>query len=47
MADFLNEQAALLTSKNIILEPPQELEEELCRPIKKLKGQVESVSLID
>ncbi len=41
MADFLTKQGTLLTRKRIISEPPEELEEELCRPIKKLKGLVQ------
>ena len=47
MADFLNRQGTMLTSKHTIPEPPAELEEKLCRPIKKLKGLVQGAALID
>ena len=45
MADFLIKQSATLTRKHIRLEPPEELEENLCRPIKKLKGVVQGAML--
>ena len=38
MANFLNTQSALLTRIQIMTEPPEELDEDLCAPIKKLKG---------
>ena len=41
LANFLKKQGAMLTSKHIRTEPPEELEEEMCRPIKKLKGLVQ------
>ncbi|KAL0042661.1 hypothetical protein WJX79_007199 [Trebouxia sp. C0005] len=44
MADFLLKQGTMLTSKQTIPEPPAELEEKLCRPIKKLKGLVQGYS---
>ncbi|KAL0019560.1 hypothetical protein WJX79_002729 [Trebouxia sp. C0005] len=44
MADFLLKQGTMLTSKQTIPEPPAELEEKLCRPIKKLKGFVQGYS---
>ena len=47
MADFLIRQGPMLTSKHTILEPPAELEEELRRPIKKLKGLVQGAALTD
>ena len=47
MADFLIRQGTMLTSKHIIPEPPAELEEELRRPIKKLKGLVQGAALTD
>lgn len=47
MADFLIRQGPMLTSKHSILEPPAELEEELRRPIKKLKGLVQGAALTD
>ncbi len=40
MADFLTKQGTLLTRKRIVSEPPEELEKELRRPIKKLKKLV-------
>ncbi len=40
MADFLTKQGTMLTNKRIISDPPEELEEELRKPIKKLKGLV-------
>ncbi|DBA84462.1 TPA: hypothetical protein ACH3X1_006089 [Trebouxia sp. C0004] len=46
MADFLIRQGPMLTSKHTILEPPAELEEELRRPIKKLKGLVQGYSAV-
>jgi len=45
MADFLTKQGTMLTSKHIIPEPPEELEEELRRPIKLLKGLVQGAAL--
>ena len=47
MADILIRQGTMLTSKRIIPVPPAELEEKLCRPIKKLKGLVQGAPLID
>ena len=44
MADFLIRQGPMLTP---VLEPPAELEEELRRPIKKLKGLVQGAALTD
>ena len=38
LANFLKAQSALLTSKRIRTEPPEELDEGLRAPIKKLKG---------
>lgn len=38
LANFLKAQRALLTSTRIRTEPPKELDEDLCAPIKKLKG---------
>ncbi|DBB15509.1 TPA: hypothetical protein ACH3X3_003730 [Trebouxia sp. C0006] len=40
MADFLTKQGSLRTRKRIVSEPPEELEEELREPIKKLKKLV-------
>ena len=45
MADFLISQGTTLTSKHIIREPPADLEEKFCRPIKKLKGLVQGAAL--
>ena len=45
MADFLTKQGAMLTRKQIIREPPKELEEDLSRPIKKLKGMAQGAGL--
>lgn len=47
MADFLIRQGTMLTSKLTIPEPPAELEENLRRPIKKLKGLVQGAALTD
>ena len=47
MADFLIRQGPMLTRKQTVLEPPAELEEELRRPIKKLKGLVQGAALTD
>ena len=47
MADVLIKQGPMLTSKQTIREPPAELEEELLRPIKKLKGLVQGAALTD
>lgn len=47
MADFLIKQGATLTKKHIRPEPPEELEENLCRPIKKLNGLVQSAMLTE
>ncbi len=47
MADFLDKQGTMLTSKHIISEPPEELEEELRRPIKKLKGLVQNAAMTE
>ena len=47
MADFLIKQGATLTRKHIRLEPPEDLEENLCRPIKKLKGLVQGATLTE
>lgn len=38
LANFLKTQSALLTRIQIMTEPPEELDEDLCAPIKKLKG---------
>ncbi|KAL0026248.1 hypothetical protein WJX77_005732 [Trebouxia sp. C0004] len=46
MADFLIRQGPMLTRKQTVLEPPAELEEELRRPIKKLKGLVQGYSAV-
>ncbi|KAL3147718.1 hypothetical protein ABBQ32_002461 [Trebouxia sp. C0010 RCD-2024] len=46
MADVLIRQGPLLTSKLTRLEPPAELEEELRKPIKKLKGLVQGYSAV-
>lgn len=37
----------MLTSKHIITEPPEELEEDMRRPIKKLKGLVQGPVAIE
>ena len=47
MAAVLIRQGPMLTSKLTRLEPPAELEEELCKPIKKLKGLVQGAALTD
>ncbi|KAL0018679.1 hypothetical protein WJX77_003308 [Trebouxia sp. C0004] len=47
MADFLTKQGTMLISKHIISEPPEELEEELRRPIKKLKGLVQNAAMTE
>ena len=47
MADFLIRQGPMLTKKQIVQEPPAELEEKLRRPIKKLKGLVQGAALTD
>ena len=47
MADFLITQGAVLKSKLMIPEPPKELEEKVCRPIKKLKGFVQGATLTE
>lgn len=38
LANFLKTQSALLTSRRILTDPPEELAEDLRAPIKKLKG---------
>ena len=38
VANFLKTQSPLLTSIQVMTEPPKELDEDLCAPIKKLKG---------
>lgn len=38
LANFLKSQNALLTSTQIRMEPPEGLDEDLCAPIRKLKG---------
>ena len=47
LASFLKKQGAMLTSKHIIIEPPEELEEDMCRPIKKLKGLVQGPAITE
>jgi hypothetical protein len=47
MADFLTKQGTMLTSKRIKPEPPEELEEKLRRPIKKLKALVQGAALTE
>lgn len=47
MADFLTTQGAISTSKHISLEPPEEVEVNLYRPIKKLKGLVQAATLTE
>ena len=38
LANFLKTQSALLTSTRIRTEPPEGLDEDLCAPIKRLRG---------
>ena len=47
MADFLIKQSTMLTTKQTRLKPPEDLEEQLCRPIKKLKGLVQGAALTE
>lgn len=47
MADFLIKQETMLTGKRRPLEPPEDLEEQLRRPIKKLKGLVQGAALTE
>lgn len=47
MAAFLTKQDTMLSSSRIIPEPPQELEEDLCRPIKKLRGLTQGAALVE
>ena len=47
MADFLTKQGNMLTSKHIVPEPPEDLDEELRRPIKMLKGLIEGAALTE
>lgn len=41
MANFLKQQGAMLTSKHKITEPPEDLQEDMRKPIKMLKGLVQ------
>ena len=44
LAHFLKTQRALLTSIQIMTEPPETLDEDLCAPIKRLKGPGQGVA---
>ena len=47
MANFLKKNVHMLTSKVTITEPPEGLEEDLQRPIRKLKGCVQGATFAD
>ena len=47
MANFIQKNGHMLTSKRTITEPPEELEEDLQRPIKKLRGCVQGATFAD
>ena len=47
MAKFLTRQCAMLANKDVVTEPPEQLEEEFSRPIKKLKGLVQGAALTE
>jgi len=47
LADFLIKQGTMSASKHIITHPPQQLEETLLRPIKKLREMVQGAALAE